>query len=114
MRVKLEKTSISCEVILFNNDTEKVLILSKGQTQFEYIGKTVVPIYDRGRLIEFMMGYKGEYYKSYVVGRNKEIKEIGYVLDKMNGVEILKAIEEDDIQIVEDEGDAKVLLFYFK
>lgn len=112
MRVKLESVSIDAEVILFNNEKRKVVVLSKSKKQLEYNGKQVIPIYSKGRLINFDMQYEGEYYKSFVVGVDKRITTIGYVVDCDTVEDVLKAIENEEIVYTEDESESSILILF--
>lgn len=112
MRVKKEDVIIDIEVILFNE--EKVLLLGKGEVQAEFLDKQFFPLYTKGRLIEFQMGYQGEYYKSYVVGRNKLIIAFGHILDDMDDTEIMRAIESNDIQYETEGEESNKILLYIK
>lgn len=113
MKIKKEKVSILSEVILFNDEKEKVIILSKGKIQQEFKGVKIIPIYAHGRLIELMMEYQGEYYKSFVIGKDKQITSIGYVLGNISDDEIFKDIQDGNISIVDTEDASKTILLFF-
>ena len=44
MKVKLEVVSVDTEVILYNNEKRKIIVLSKSEKQLDFSGKQVIPI----------------------------------------------------------------------
>ena len=116
MKVKLEVVSVDSEVILFNDEKEKVIVLSKAEKQLVFSGKQVIPICPTGRLINFNMQYKGEYYKSFVVGGDKRITAIGHVVDCDVAEDVLSAIENDGIIYIEEElkEESNILILFIE
>lgn len=113
MKVKLEDVSIGVEVILFND--EKVIILSKGNKKMIWYDKQVFPVWDKGRLIEFMMGFEGEYFKSFVVGRDKKIVRLGHILDNdIDDENIINMVLSDNIQFIDSNQESNRLLLYIE
>lgn len=114
MKIKVEEVDIKAEVILFNDELGLVKILSDGEIQKEYNGKKVIPSYSKGRLIDFQFKFKdGNYYKSYVLGSNKRITHVGYVVDETNPEQALKDLEKSNFDIVlHGESNNIVILFF--
>lgn len=111
MKIKVENVKIDVEVILFNDENEKVIIVSKGDRKLEYQGKKIIPSHLYGRMISFPVNYEGETYKSFVVGRDKHITAIGHVIDNLPIEKVLTALEENNITYVnsDEESDIKIL-----
>lgn len=113
MQVIKKGVLIDAEVIIFNGN--KNIVLKEGKIQFEIHGnKKVIPLYSKGRFIPFKMEYKGEYFQSYVIGKNKRINAIGYVLDDISDDEIIRAVENDEIEIVDGDAVSDIILFFFE
>jgi hypothetical protein len=58
MKVWQEKVLLDIEVILFNDESRKVLILVKGEKMIEHIDKQVIPMYSKGILRPVPTKYK--------------------------------------------------------
>lgn len=116
MKVKLEVVSVDSEVILFNDEKRKIIVLSKSEKQLVLSGKQVIPICSTGRLINFNMQYEGEYYKSFVAGSDKRITAIGHVVDCDVVEDALSAIENDGIIYIEEElkTESNVLILFIE
>lgn len=115
MKIKIEEVDINAEVILFNDELGLVKILSGGEIQKEYDGKKVIPSYSKGRLIDFQFKFKdGNHYKSYVVGLNKRIASVGYVVDDTNAEQAVRDLEEGNLDIVLDGEPSDTIVLFFK
>lgn len=111
MNINKKSVNIGAEVILFND--EKVLVLKNGEIQLKYRGKQVIPLYFNGRLISFKVSFEGEKYKSYVIGRDKNIIAIGYVLDSLTEDEILERLNNNNYKIIESHKESDIIVLYF-
>lgn len=114
MKIKLVNTSIDVEVILFNEETERVILLSKKVNTGEFKSKQVIPVHSSGRMINFQMEYKGEYYSSYVAGNDNVIVGIGHVIEDISEEEILKSVESKDFEFVDSEKESDILLLFIE
>lgn len=113
MIANVKNVEIDAEVILFSDELERVLILSKGVVQKEYNGKRIIPIYSKGRLFNIYTDYNGEKYKSYVVGFNKSIKSEYHVIGDYTDEEIQNAITNNDIKLKYGNEESNIILLIF-
>lgn len=117
MKVAIQLTSIPAEAILFSDANKEVIIVGKGEKQLVLKDKQVFPLYPKGRLINFEVEYDKEYYKSFVIGFDKEVKKIGYVIGNKSPEDVLKAVENDSIEYTMEymeHLDSKILILFFE
>lgn len=115
MKIKVEDVHIHAELILFNDELSLVKIVSGGEIQKEYDGKKIIPSYSNGRLIDFQFKFKdGNLYKSYVIGLNKSITSVGYVVCGTSEEQALKDLENGNIDLVSDGELSDIIILFFK
>lgn len=98
---------------MFNE--EHTLIVHQGDVQLELFDKLIIPLYPKGRALEIQMEFNGNTYdSSFVVGEDKRITAIGHILEPLSDDEILRAIEQNEIEHVSSDEESNTLLLYIE